>query len=451
MDVSNVASYRPISNLPFVAKLTEKVIVQQLTCYLERVHALDIAQSAYRQFHSTETLLLKLKNDILLAMDDRKVTALVQLDLSAAFDTIDHPTLLNRLHHFGVRDQALQWIRDYLTNRVEQVKIGDVKSTVTHVTKGVPQGSVMGPLLFSLYVSPLGNLVRSHGLSLLAYADDMQLYYSFEPSVQSAALNKIEECCEAVSIWMSDNKLKLNSEKTEFAIFGTTKQLEKLSGCQLRVGTSIISPSSTVKSLGVILDSSLSMQNQVHAVCRSAMCHLRNLSRIRRHLTKDITETLVHAFISTRIDYCNSLLYNVTGVLLRKMQLLLNTAARIVSLTSKFSHITPVLIGLHWLPIEHRILYKIALFVYKCLNLKAPPYLSAAISQPKSLLSSRSLRSTSACVLQVHYVRTEAGNKSWFRAAPLEWNKLPEVVRKSTSIEVFKTNLKTFLFSEAYI
>jgi hypothetical protein len=94
MDASNVASYRPISNLPFVAKLTEKVIVQQLTCYLERIHAFDIAQSAYRQFHSTETLLLKLKNDILLAIDDRKVTALVQLDLSAAFDTIDHTTLL---------------------------------------------------------------------------------------------------------------------------------------------------------------------------------------------------------------------------------------------------------------------------------------------------------------------------------------------------------------------
>ena len=227
-------------------------------------------------------------------MDHGGVTLLVLLDLSAAFDTVDHHLLLSRLKtKSGLSGTVLQWFTSYLANRKQQILINNTLSSEQENQWGVPQGSVLGPLLFSIYLLPLGDIIRQHNLTYHIYADDVQLYLAFHPGTVPSTAESFEHCIQDIRSWMTTNKLKLNGHKTEFIL--------------LSIGGSCVSPSSSVRNLGVILDSELSMQPQISSVCKSAYFHLRNIARIRKYLTESAARSLVHAFVTSRIDYCNSL------------------------------------------------------------------------------------------------------------------------------------------------
>ena len=199
-------NYRPVSNLSYISKVIEWAVCNQLTRYVETTGKLEECQSAYRDGHSTETALLKVKTDFLNIIDDKGVMCLVLLDLSAAFDTVTHDILLNRLKHcFGVTGIVLDWIRSYLTQQEQSVVIGDEKSPPITLKQGVPQGSVLGPVLFTLYMSPLGDLCQAHGLTFHGYADDSQNYLFFQPSVKGSREQCIEvlnNCLQNIRVWM---------------------------------------------------------------------------------------------------------------------------------------------------------------------------------------------------------------------------------------------------------
>ena len=196
-------------------------MASRLNVHIDSSHASNDYQSAYRKFHSTKTALLKIHNDILSSMDDGRVTALTLLDLSAAFDTIDHTILRRRLGNwFGVSGKAMDWFKSYLTGRSQRIKLGNCLSSRSDLSFGVPQGSVLGPLLFTLYTTPLGSLVSGHAIPHDLYADDSQLYVSFSSGDSAAALNGLQSCFASVQSWMSTNKLKLNPAKTEFLLIG---------------------------------------------------------------------------------------------------------------------------------------------------------------------------------------------------------------------------------------
>jgi len=172
-------NFRPVSNLQFLSKLTEKAVAQQAVSHLITHGLLPVLQSAYRPLHSTETALLRVRNDILLNMNKQQVTLLVFLDLSAAFDTSDHSVLLRRLEtKFGFTGTALEWFKSYLSGRFQQVVIDDATSDKFNMDFGVPQGSCLGPLLFSIYMTPLLDIVSNHLPTVHCYADDTQFYYS---------------------------------------------------------------------------------------------------------------------------------------------------------------------------------------------------------------------------------------------------------------------------------
>ena len=207
-------NYRPVSNLSFLSKILEKVVASRLNSHINSSHISNHYQSAYRKLHSTETALLKIHNDILSSMDDGKVTALTLLDLSAAFDTIDHTILLRRLDDwFGVGGKALDWFKSYLTGRSQRIKLGNCLSSKSDLSFGVPQGSVLGPLLFTLYTTPLSSLISGYSIPHHLYADDSQLYISFSSSDSAVALNGLQLCLASVQSWMSTNKLKLNPDE----------------------------------------------------------------------------------------------------------------------------------------------------------------------------------------------------------------------------------------------
>jgi hypothetical protein len=195
LDKNEFKNFRPVSNLSFISKLTEKIVAKHINAYLDLNSLRDPAQSAYRRFHSCETVLLKVQNDLMSAMHEKKMAALVLLDLSAAFDTINHTILINRLSiRFGITGTVLDWISSYLSNRSQFVVIGQNKSASEPLQTGVPQGSILGPILFTLYISPVSDITRRHGLGHQCYADDTQLYITFKTANKSSAIKIIENC-----------------------------------------------------------------------------------------------------------------------------------------------------------------------------------------------------------------------------------------------------------------
>ena len=224
----DMKNYRLVSNLSFLSKILEKVVASRLNSHINSSHTSNDYQSAYRKFHSTETALQKMHNDILSSMDDGRVTALTLIDLSAAFDTIGHTILLKRLGDwFGVSGKALDWSKSYLTGISQRIKLGNCLSSRSDLSFGVPQGSVLGPLLLTLYNTPLSSLISGHAIPHHLYADDSQLYISFSSGDSAAPLIGLQSCLASVQSWMLTNKLKLNPDKTEFLPIGNERQWRK--------------------------------------------------------------------------------------------------------------------------------------------------------------------------------------------------------------------------------
>ena len=283
LDNEELKNYRPVSNLTFLSKLLEKVVLRQLLDHLTANNLLYANQSAYRSGHSTETALLKITNDLLNATDSKEVSLLALLDLSAAFDTIDHSILLDRLLvSFGVTDNALSWFKSYLTDRDNVVLVNGIKSMPARVRYGVPQGSVLGPILFVLYTQPIASIVNGHSLSHHSFSFDNQIYISRPRTEIPYMVQSIENCVSDLKCWMTQNKLKLNEEKTEMIWLTSQRALglvnlpssASLNGCDIKFATS-------VRNLGVTIDRTLSFEQHVSEICRMCYYEIRRISSIR--------------------------------------------------------------------------------------------------------------------------------------------------------------------------
>uniref|UniRef100_A0AAQ4QM23 Reverse transcriptase domain-containing protein n=1 Tax=Gasterosteus aculeatus aculeatus TaxID=481459 RepID=A0AAQ4QM23_GASAC len=443
-----LANYRPISNLPFLSKILEKSVANQLCDFLQNNALFEDFQSGFRVHHSTETALVKITNDLLLASDQGLISFLVLLDLSAAFDTIDHCILLQRLEHLiGIKGTALSWFKSYLSDRSQFVLVNGESSKTTNVGHGVPQGSVLGPILFTLYMLPLGDLIRKHRINFHCYADDTQLYLSIKPE-ETDQLVRLQECLGDIKTWMTGNFLMLNSEKTEVILIGPERLRSQLSRDTVFMDGIALVPSSTVRNLGVLFDQDMTFNTHIKKTSRTAYFHLRNISKIRNFLSQSDAEKLVHAFVTSRLDYCNSLLSGCSCKSLKPLQLIQNAAARVLTRTKKRDHITPVLTSLHWLPVKSRIDFKVLLLTYKALAGEAPLYLQELVTL---YCPTRQLRSIDAGLLVVPRVlKSRLGARAFSYQAPLLWNQVPLSVRGADSVSSFKVKLKTFLFDSAY-
>ena len=322
-------NYRPVSNLPYISKIVEKAASVQISSHLEKNDLSDIYQSAYKKQHSIETALVRGQNDLLTALDSGCSVILLMLDVSAAFDTIDHSIMLHRLSfRFGIKEKALKWFESYLSDR-RQAAVVNAKTSSWHSSPfSVPQGSVLEPILFTMHISQLGDLVRQHNVSYHMYADDTQLYLSFLSNDHESielAKSSIEQCVLVIKKCMASNLLKLNVDKTELLVVHPN-HIETPSLRSIAVGDEVINPSECARNTGVMLDQNLNMEQQITTICKSAFLHIRNMRKVRKYLPQHEAETVVNALVTYKLENCNAIL-GLPKNLLQKLQYVQNRAA----------------------------------------------------------------------------------------------------------------------------
>ena len=441
LDPNIFKNYRPVSNLTFIGKLIERVVLKRLNQHLTDNNLNIDNQSAYKQNNSTETLLIRITNDILIASDKKSAVVVMLIDLSAAFDTVDHTLLLKILkNEIGLRGTVLKWFESFLRGRSQRVRIGEVISDDIVIMFGVPQGSVLGPVLFNIYIRSIYNIVENHGFNILGYADDHQIYKTFQPQTQKHVLSSdLQECFSLISKWMTQFYLQLNASKTQIIVFGPPNVLKQIhiNGVNFAEGTTIRFVS-TVNNLGFRMDSNLNMRNQIMETKRRCFRTIRDIQRIRSLLTFDQLKMVVNSLVVSCLDYCNSMYYGINESDLQQLQIIQNAAAKVIYGKYKYDHIDDDLEDLHWLNIRKRIIFKICLLVFKSLNGIAPEYLQQLISY---LPHGHTLK------LQVPKSDSTYGKRSFSSVGPRIWNKLPPKVTENYNIIRFKSDLKTFLFN----
>ncbi|CAC5388873.1 unnamed protein product [Mytilus coruscus] len=416
LDKEVLKNYRPVSNLPFVSKVVEKVFETRLENHHTTNSLHDNVQSAYRACHSTETALLRVHHDITVALDSNCYAVLLMLDLSAVFHVIDHLILIKRMEYScGITGTTLNEI---------------------HLLFGVPQGSVRGPKLYCIFSRPIGEICKRHNISYHCYADDTQVYLVFKPLDNWTNISKrLEAFVADISKWMCSNMLKLNEDKTELIVFAPKIRVKDLSNLNLNFGGNVVSDAECVKNLGIYFEKTLAMDKHLSAVSKSCFNQIRNIGRIRSFITEEACKTLVCFLVTSRLDYGNALLYGLPATSIQRIQRVQNTAARVITRKRKYDHITPILKSLHWLPVTYRCQCKL-MYVFKALHEEAPVYLQELVHIYKPM---RALRSENAMILTTPRVGTKTYRERRFdKVAAVLWNDLPSDLRNIHSIKCAK-------------
>ena len=450
LDPDVLKNYRPISNLTFLSKIIEKCVHKQLCTYIENENLFAEFQSGYRNFHSCETAVTRIHNDMLIMIDQQSNVILLLLDLSAAFDTINHSLLIKKLQKlYGIQGSVISWLKSYLIDRSFTVRVKRSSSSSCVLEIGVPQGSILGPLLFILYTKDLEEIVTKYGYSIHLYADDTQIYLAFDVHSSCPDMSNIQNCFKEIKNWMAINFLKLNEDKTEFIDIGYYQSPVS----SLSLGNEVLKPVLKAKNLGFYFDHKMSLDAEIQATQKICNIQLRNLWRIASHLTFELKVQLVQSCVLSHLDYCNAVYGYLSEVNLQKLQKLQNSAARFIFNLygkKKMEHITPYLKKLHFLPVRYRIMYKAALLVFKCLNSMAPGYLSSLINIRSNNLHNLR-KDNDFFLLEVpsppRFTKTY-GAFSYY--GPSIWNNLPYSIRCLTDILDFKAKLKTYFFQLAY-
>ena len=337
---------RPISLLPIISKVCENIALDQLTSYLTEKQRLASNQNGNKKWHPTETSLISTTDAILQAIAQTKATAVVYLDMSKAFDSIKHEILITKLKNTGLSSSALTWFCSYLSQRSQVVRINSTLSDALPVTCCIPQGSVLGALLFSIYVNDLPAI--SESCSTECYVYDTKLLLSFKVGDADEAKDTIQKDLHLIRNWC----FLLNPEKTKLMIFGSRPMICRLSDFKLLLLGKELLPSESIKDLDVTFDPTLSFDNHILATVSSCMSKLAQINRAKHAFNSGLLVTIINALVFSKLYYCSTAWSSTTACNVQKLQLVQNFTARIISGTYKFEHITPSLKNLRWLPVK---------------------------------------------------------------------------------------------------
>ena len=435
-------NYRPVSNLVFIGKLIERVVDIRLQEHLDRNELNTKKEYGYKRAHSTELLLVWVTNYLLEACDKNMPTVVLLLDLSAAFDTVDHEKLLSILEsEIGITGIALEWFRNFLTNRTQRVKVGESYSEVALLLYGVIQGSILGPRLFNIYIRSVYKRVEPTKFEIVGFADDHQLLKQFAISLKLTALgDDIRNCLSVMADWMTEFFLCLNQSKTKILVVAPPAVRSEIIISGVILENSCIRFVESAKNLGFVIDSVLNFEDQINKVVKACFLTIRQLWKVKTYLTQQHLQVLVSSKIFSQLDYCNSLYYGLPVCTINKLQRVQNCAARLVwkSKIPFNSSLDAIYNSLHWLRVRFRIIYKVVLIVHNCLHDNAPSDVAAMIQYADSKRTMK-LRETRTL--------NSYGDRAFSHVGPKLWNLLPMKIREEDDVIQFKQQLKSFLMT----
>lgn len=423
-------NYRPISILSTVSKIIEKIIFKQVYDHLNSNGILNKFQSGFRPLHSTVTALLDATNNWYLNIDDGQINAVLFLDLKKAFDTVNHTILLKKLKHYGIDNTTLKWFESYLSDRKQVTTIENSTSHHCHIKCGVPQGSILGPLLFLIYINDLPNCKLEAKPRL--YADDSNLTYSAKNIKEVQTM--INEDLKEVHTWLKANKLTLNISKTKYMLMATRQKLSSIpSEPTIMVNSEKILRVDKYKCLGVTLDETLSWDKHIEEIFKKVSKGLGALKRIRPYVPQSTLVTVYNTLILPYFDYCSTVWGCIGKCLGDRLQKLQNRAARIITRSTYEDRSTDILQKLGWNTLEQRREKQLATTVYKVINNHTPLYLQTCFTKT-STIHRHNLRNSG---LSIPQPKTEAMKKSFCYRGAVLWNNIPKSIRNANSIAKF--------------
>ena len=440
-DLTDISNYRPISLLSCVSKILEKAVHNQLYNYLQEHRLLSQRQSGFRRKHSTATCLVEITDYLLDNLDKGIITGAIFLDLRKAFDVISHLVLLAKLPYYGINDNEIGWFTSYLSNRKQCVSYQGTQSNWSHVKSGVPQGSILGPLLFCLCINDLCSLQFSDQTKIALYADDTAIFCGGKNIENIQRI--LQKEYNLMDEWFKLNRMQINAKKTKVMMFGT-KQKIKNKIIKVKHGNDFLENVTTFKYLGVILDQSLNWSLHVSYINKKINRAIACIRRIHSYLNESTLAQLYNALILPHLDYCSVVWGKCNKTDLLKLQRSQNRYARLVLRTDYSTPKEELLRQLKWLSIENRIDYQYCIAVYKILNDMAPYYLNGLASKrPVYYIT----RYSTLNPLFIPKPNTKFKQRSFSFTAPHIYNNLPTQIRTSTTLQSFKNQTRRLFLS----
>lgn len=429
---SDCNNYRPISVLPVLSKILEKHVYCHLYKFLQDHNLLMNTQFGFRKDHSCQTAVLSITEQIYQAINEGKFLGLVQLDFSKAFDLVNHKLLLEKLKLYRCNTSAINWFTSYLCNRMQKVVLTQTESAPSKIVSGVPQGSILGPLLFLMFINDMPELVSQS--QTLLYADDVTFAYA-DTNVETIEEN-LNENCQSASDWGMDNDMYLNAKKCNSTLFATKQKLRLTDNTSLKIkiNNDNIPHAQNTKLLGVHLDSELTWKDQITHVHNEVVKNIYLLKQIKEYLSINDRKLFYNSYIQPHLDYCNVIWGNCAKYLLNDLCKLQKRAARLILGKDISTPSHELFSELNWMPLEERISFNRSVQVFKCLHKLCPKGLQNVFTPASSIHSHPTRSAVDKNNLYIPPVHT----KSFSYLGATTWNGLPSNVRNTTSINSFK-------------